>query len=185
MLPLHQSAAKDHRDPGHHPYFNPAPGCQRGNLPLQPQQHRLKRAICDLDRFRSCHLVLADNSVLRVRAANIDSDCKLTHGCTKRPRSSPRRTTRMLNPCSSIGRTRGHRKLAGRLQPGTPTLCIGLLDAGKIRNWLCKCGQPKARSTFAHPRRPQRASCAAKLKSECSDLRGLSEGDGSKTLLTH
>ena len=48
---------------------------------------------------------------------------------------------------------------------------------------LCECGKQKTLSTFAQPRRRLRAIIAAKLKSECSHLRGLSEGGSSLCLM--
>src|SRR5277367_3422034 len=77
-------------------------------------------------------------------------------------------------------RPRDHRKLADRLQPGTPTQLPGLSDPGGIskRKCLCKCGKQRTLPTFAQPRR-RRAYLAAKLNPEHSHLPGLNQGGSS------
>src|SRR5271169_866363 len=64
---------------------------------------------------------------------------------------------------------RDHRKLADRLQPGTPPQLTRLSNPGGIskRKRLCKCGKQRTLPTFAQPRR-RRAYLAAKLKPEHS-----------------
>src|SRR5271156_4799154 len=75
---------------------------------------------------------------------------------------------------------RDHRKLADRLQPGTPPQLTRLSNPGGIskRKCLCKCGKQRTLPTFAQPRR-RRAYLAAKLEPEYSHLPGLTRGGSS------
>jgi hypothetical protein len=63
-----------------------------------------------------------------------------------------------------------------------PHSALGYLPPAEFATGHASAESQKALPTFAQPRRRLRAAFAAKLKPECSHLRGLTEGDSSGTL---